>query len=102
MQTSIVVARGSVVVAPGLTSSVVGLHRFSCPAACGVFADQGSNLCLLHWQMDSLPLSHQGSPEVLIIKEFGFVFFFCGLKTVFFFSFMPLSIIPKIFLPNPQ
>ena len=21
----------------------------------------GSNLCLLHWQMDSLPLSHQGS-----------------------------------------
>ena len=23
---------------------------------------QGLNLCLLHWQVDSLPLSHQGSP----------------------------------------
>ena len=27
-----------------------------------IFPIQGSNLCLLHWQMDSLPLSHQGSP----------------------------------------
>ena len=32
-------------------------------AACGIFPHQGSNLCLLHWQADSLPLSHQGSPE---------------------------------------
>ena len=30
--------------------------------ACGIFLDQGSNLCLLHWQADSLPLGHQGSP----------------------------------------
>ena len=37
-------------------------HGFSCPAACGIFPDQGSNSCLLHWQADSLPLSHQGSP----------------------------------------
>ena len=29
----------------------------------GIFPDQGSNLCLLYWQVDSLPLSHQGSPE---------------------------------------
>ena len=27
----------------------------------GIFPTQGSNLCLLHWQVDSLPLSHQGS-----------------------------------------
>ena len=27
----------------------------------GVFLTQGLNLQLLHWQMDSLPLSHQGS-----------------------------------------
>ena len=27
----------------------------------GVFPTQGSNLCLLHWQADSLLLSHQGS-----------------------------------------
>ena len=25
----------------------------------GIFLTQGSNLCLLHWQTDSLPLSHQ-------------------------------------------
>ena len=30
---------------------------------CGTWVrDQGSNPCLLHWQMDSLALSHQGSP----------------------------------------
>ena len=28
-----------------------------------VFLTQGSNLVLLHWQVDSLPLSHLGSPE---------------------------------------
>ena len=26
------------------------------------FLDQGSNPCPLHWQVDSLPLDHQGSP----------------------------------------
>ena len=28
----------------------------------GIFPIQGSNPCLLHWQVDSLPLSQQGSP----------------------------------------
>ena len=28
----------------------------------GDLPDQGSSLCLLHWQAGSLPLSHQGSP----------------------------------------
>ena len=27
----------------------------------GIFLTQGSNLCLLHWQVDPLLLSHQGS-----------------------------------------
>ena len=27
----------------------------------GIFPTQGLNLCLLHWQADSLPLSHLGS-----------------------------------------
>ena len=31
----------------------------------GIFLTQGSNLCLLHWQADSLLLSHQGSPGSL-------------------------------------
>ena len=32
-------------------------HRLSicCSAACRIFSDRGSNLCLLHWQADSLP-----------------------------------------------
>ena len=29
----------------------------------GIFQVQGSNPSLLHWQADSLPLSHQGSPH---------------------------------------
>ena len=29
----------------------------------GIFLTQGSNPRLLHWQADSLPLSHQGSPD---------------------------------------
>ena len=29
----------------------------------GIFPIQGSNLCLLPWQGDSLPLSHLGSPK---------------------------------------
>ena len=35
----------------------------SCSAACGIFPDQGSNPCPLHWQADSQPLRHQGSPK---------------------------------------
>ena len=27
-----------------------------------IFLDQGSNSCLLHWQVDSLPMDRQGSP----------------------------------------
>ena len=34
----------------------------SCSAARGIFPDQGSNPCPLHWQADSQPLRHQGSP----------------------------------------
>ena len=31
----------------------------------GIFATQGSNPCLVHWQVDSLPLSHLGGPTHL-------------------------------------
>ena len=30
--------------------SVVVAHGLSCSTACGIFPDQGSNLCSLHWQ----------------------------------------------------
>ena len=32
---------------------------------------QGLNPCLLHWQADSLPLSHQGSPYKIEVEAFG-------------------------------
>ena len=52
------------------TGSVVVAHGPSCSAACGIFPDQGSNPCPLHWQADSQPLRHQGSPvELLLILD---------------------------------
>ena len=41
--------------------SVTVAHGPSCSAACGIFPDQGSNPCPLHWQADSQPPRHQGS-----------------------------------------
>ena len=43
-------------------SSVVAAHGFSCSVVCGIFLDLELNLYFLHWQVDSLPLSHQGRP----------------------------------------
>ena len=45
----------------GTWASVVVEHRLSCPVQCGIFPDQGLNLCPLDWQADSYPLHHQGS-----------------------------------------
>ena len=45
--------------------SVVVAHGPSCSAACRILPDQGSNPCPLHWQADSQPLHHQGSPDFL-------------------------------------
>ena len=42
--------------------AVIVAHGPSCSAACGIFPDPGSNPCPLHWQADSQPLHHQGSP----------------------------------------
>ena len=47
----------------GTPASVVVVHGLSCPTAWEVFPERGSNLCPLHWQADSYPLSHQKSPE---------------------------------------
>ena len=47
--------------------SVVVAHGLSCSVACGIFPDQGSNPCPLHWQADSQPLRHQGNPAALFI-----------------------------------
>ena len=42
--------------------SVAVAYGPSCSAACGILPDQGPNPCPLHWQADSQPLHHQGSP----------------------------------------
>ena len=49
--------------------SVVVAHGPSCFAACGIFPDQGSNPYPLHWQADSQPLRHQGSPRGQVLME---------------------------------
>ena len=57
--------------------SVVVAHRPSCSAACGIFPDQGSNPCPLHWQADSQPLCHQGSRVLHFLimgVQFDFLF----------------------------
>ena len=52
-----------------LPGSIVVEYGFSCSMACGIFPDHGSNFCLLHWQSDSLPLNHQGSPRRLLLPQ---------------------------------
>ena len=52
--------------------SVVVAHGPSCSAAHGIFPDEGSNPCPLHWQADSQPLCHQGSPTCLF-----FMYYLC-------------------------
>ena len=64
----------------------------------GILLIQGLNPCLLHWQVDSLSLSHQGSPVIcylsIFLKErhksatFSFLSFFWGVG---FNSYLLLS-----------
>ena len=60
---SVPAAQGLSILAPGLQSSGSAgvLHRLSCSKSCGLFPDQGLNLCLPRWPADALPSSHQGN-----------------------------------------
>ena len=49
--------------------SVVVAHGPSCSTAHGILPDQGLNPCPLHWQADSQPLRHQGSPALSFFEE---------------------------------
>ena len=64
--------------------SVIVAHGPSWSVACGIFPDQGSNPCPLHWQADSQPLRHQGSPRwLLLLRSTGSRrsgFSGCGLR----------------------
>ena len=59
---------GSVIAAHELQSmgSVVVGHGSSCSVATGILWDQELNPWPLHWQTDSHPICHQGSPSTLI------------------------------------
>ena len=93
--------RASVVVAHRLQSagSVVVAHGLSCSVACGIFLDQGSNPCPLHWQADSQPLHHQGSPHLpswhcnvaFVVNHTIMYMFISGVSVLFHWSaFLPL------------
>ena len=68
--------------------SVAVAHGPSCSAACGILPDQGLNPCPLHWQADSQPLRHQGSPglcfdsslKTLMYQEIGEQKDYCILR----------------------
>ena len=62
-------ASGAAAVRLQSTGSVMLAHGLGCSEACGIFPDQGLHPCLLHWLVDSLPLSHQGSPVFSFLKE---------------------------------
>ena len=62
--------------------SVIVAHGPSRSAACGIFPDQGSNPCPPHWQADSQPLRHQGSPSSFFLiraKCFTDLFLLIGM-----------------------
>ena len=55
----------------GSWASVAAVHRLSCSATCGILSDQGSNPCTLNWQVDALPVNHQGSTiPTLLMSHF--------------------------------
>ena len=53
---------------------MVVAHGLSCSVACGIFPNQGSNPCPLHWQADSQPLCQQGSPMSKFLCRHIFLF----------------------------
>ena len=52
----LLIAVASLLWSTGLTVVARGL---CCSVSYDIFPNQGSNLCLLHWQSDSSPLSHR-------------------------------------------
>ena len=73
--------------------SVVVAHGPSRSAACGILPDQGSNPCPLHWQADSQPLCHQGSPQYIFNH-----WLFCLLKSLN--KDIILNVLSSIFTDN--
>ena len=66
----LLLSTGSRVQAPWLW-----LARAYCSEACGIFLDQGSNLCLLPWQADSLATREPPSPAPFLTSSIHLVHF---------------------------
>ena len=64
---SLVVIHEFLIAVPFLIA-VAAVHGLSCSVACGIFLEQGSNLCPLHWQAGSQPLGHRGSPDLIFLS----------------------------------
>ena len=52
-----------------------GLRRCGCLVACGIFPDQGSNLCPLHWQADLNHWTTRGVLKSYLSRTFSFTQF---------------------------
>ena len=76
---------------------VVVTYGPSCSAACGILPDQGSNPCPLHWQADSQPLRHQGSPVGRFLITVSISVFVIGL---FIFSISSWLSLGRLFFSN--
>ena len=89
------------------TGSVIVAHGPSCSTTCGIFPDQGSNPRPLHWQADSQPLHHQGSPNCsflylsptgqkqkysTLLAIYPIIFILIFLNTMFTLRFVELAI----------
>ena len=84
--------------------SVVVAHGPSCSAACGIFPDQGSSPCPLHWQADSQPLRHQGSPGGFFLNFILFIFLYSRFLLVIHFIHVSVymsSAISQFITPPP-
>ena len=90
-------------VAPGLQSTgfscSVQRTGFSCLVTYRIFPDQGSNLYLLHWQADSLPLSHQGGLSVVSSHTFLITCHSSGRKLTHPFPWRTLELVENVTSP---
>ncbi|KAB0348425.1 hypothetical protein FD754_013282 [Muntiacus muntjak] len=83
-------------------SSVLEVCGLSYPVACGT--DQRSNLCPLHWQMDSYPPRRQGSPSFISDRSNWTLFLcFSSKEQVSFVHltrliYAPVGLLPGLFL----
>ena len=57
----------------------------------GIFLIQGSNLLLLPWQVDILPLSHQGSPDESILS-YLYIFRITGKEALTYLFYHPVIV----------